>query len=191
MELETERLVLRQWQIEDVPIFAAINSDEKAMQHFPYLFTQQQSNELAARIQDEITSKGWGLWAAEIKNTGEFIGFVGLSTPEPIFTFTPCTEIGWRLHPRYWGQGYATEAGRRSLAFAFTELALAEVLAMTAVTNVRSVAVMKRLGLNDTGQNFEHPKIPIDNPVCEHCLYSITREDWDKLNPSPAGEKRV
>lgn len=180
MELETERIILRQWKITDLPIFAEINSDNVAMEHFPNLLTREQSDELASRIMQEISSIGWGLWAAELKESKEFIGFVGLSTPQSIFAFSPCVEIGWRLHPKYWGYGYATEAGKRSLKYAFENINLDEVIAMTAVANLRSVAVMKRLNLKDTGENFMHPKIPIESTVSEHYLFKITKTSWNK-----------
>lgn len=180
LELETERIILRQWKITDLPIFAEINSDNVAMEHFPNLLTREQSDELASRIMQEISSIGWGLWAAELKKSKEFIGFVGLSTPQSIFPFSPCVEIGWRLHPKYWGYGYATEAGKRSLEYAFENINLDEVIAMTAVANLRSVAVMKRLNLKDTGENFMHPKIPVESTVSEHCLFKITKNSWNK-----------
>ncbi|MEM1438256.1 MAG: GNAT family N-acetyltransferase [Pseudomonadota bacterium] len=180
MNLETERPVLRQWQQGDLSVFAEINSNELAMEHFPGLFTEQESNDLASRIIEEISSSGWGLWAAELKSARQFIGFIGLSTPRPAIPFFPCVEIGWRLHPKFWGKGYATEGAEKSLAYAFDHAELKEVFAMTAVTNSRSVAVMKRLGMKDTHQNFIHPDIPSDSPIAEHFLYRITRQEWQK-----------
>jgi len=179
MELETERILLRQWQCDDLAVFAEINSDDKAMMHFPALLTRAESDNLALRLMEEISTSGWGMWAAELKRTKEYIGFVGLSTPLTEFPFSPCVEIGWRLHPRYWGNGYATEASEKSLEFAFQNIALTEVIAMTTVSNLRSVAVMKRLGLNNTCQNFMHPKISPENPLAEHLLYRITKKEWE------------
>jgi len=182
MELETERLILRQWKSTDLDVFAEINSNPNAMEYFPYLFSREQSDDLASRLKEEISLKGWGMWAAELKDNQEFIGFVGIHTPESIFSFSPCVEIGWRLHPRYWGFGYATEAGKKSLEFAFNQIELNEVVAMTTVKNYRSVAVMKRLGLKDTHSNFMHPKLPKESAVSEHFLFKITQENWKESN---------
>jgi len=180
MELETERIILRQWKSEDLPLFAEINSDKDAMEHFPNLLTRKQSDELASGIKEEISTIGWGFWAAELKENRRYMGFVGLYTPQTIFPFSPCVEIGWRLHPEYWGYGFATEAGKKSLEYAFEVLKLNEVVAMTTVTNLRSVAVMNRLGLKDTCENFMHPGIPANNPAAKHRLFKITESCWSE-----------
>jgi RimJ/RimL family protein N-acetyltransferase len=66
-----------------------------------------------------ISNQGWGFWAVELKSTNSFIGFVGLHQAEVELLFSPCVEIGWRLSKKYWNNGYATEAGRAALKFAF------------------------------------------------------------------------
>ena len=86
---------------------------------------------MAARCQALIAENGWGFWAVRVRNSGAFIGFVGLHRPSAELPFSPCVEIGWRLHRSYWGRGYATEAARRVLDYAFRDLALDEVVAFT------------------------------------------------------------
>ena len=177
-ELETDRLKLRQWRPSDYPTFAAMSADLRVMEYFPNLPTLDESYALASKIEELITEKGWGLWALEIKDSQKFAGFVGLHEPIMTLPFSPCVEVGWRLGYEFWGQGYATEAAKAALKFAFEVLELTEVVSFTATQNLRSQAVMKRLKMQNTCENFAHPKIPIDHPLREHVLYRITRPSF-------------
>ena len=76
---------------------------------------------------------------------------------------------------------YPTEAARAVLDFAFTELALEDVVSFTAVINQRSQLVMQRLGMTDTQDNFSHPMLDANHPLAEHVLYKITRQEWQAL----------
>lgn len=123
-----------------------------------------------------ISNQGWGFWAVELKSTNSFIGFVGLHQADVELPFSPCVEIGWRLSKKYWNNGYATEAGRAALKFAFEILKLNQVVSFTSLKNKRSQAVMQRLNMINTNQNFEHPKLPIGHQLREHVLYKITKD---------------
>lgn len=182
MELETDRIILRQWQEQDLPLFAALNADPEVMEFFPKQLNRQESEELARRCQSQIDEKGWSFWAAELKETQEFIGFLGLHNPKASLPISPCIEIGWRLAKQYWGYGYATEAAQRALKFAFETLNETEVTSYTAASNIRSRAVMERLGFSNTEQNFMHPDIPLDHPLCGHVVYKISQCDWRNSN---------
>ncbi len=105
------------------------------------------------------------------------MGFVGLHEPAYELPITPCVEIGWRLAKEYWGKGYATEAGKASLEIAFKILNLQEVYSFASVSNRQSWAVMERLKMKNTNKNFEHPIIPQNNPLREHVLYKITKQN--------------
>ena len=170
-ELNTDRLGLRQWRKSDYIPFVRLNADPLVMEYFPSTLSTEESNRLADRIKEGISERGWGLWAAELKSTNEFIGFVGLNVPAADLPFSPCVEIGWRLDRKFWGMGYATEVATAVMRFGFEELELEEIVAFTAVNNYRSRAVMRRLGMRDTGENFFHPAVARDHPVCEHVLY--------------------
>jgi RimJ/RimL family protein N-acetyltransferase len=176
-EFETDRLKLRQWRSEDYPLFAAMNADPIVMEYFPALLTTEESNDVAKRMETLIAEKGWGFWVLEVQD--HFAGFVGLNEPGYPLPFSPCVEVGWRLAQAFWGYGYATEAANVSLKFAFETLQLTEVVSFTAVSNVRSQAVMQRLNMQNAGENFEHPKVPIGHPLREHVLYRISQSDWD------------
>lgn len=181
VELETDRIKLRQWTRQDLPAFAELNADPAVMKYFPSVLTEELSNSLAEKCQSLIAERGWGFWAAELKSSGEFMGFIGLHTPKASLPFAPCVEVGWRLARRYWGCGYASEAARRALSFAFETLDLPEVVAFTAVRNARSRAVMERIGMVNALQNFDHPDVPISSSLCTHVLYKLRRDAW-RLN---------
>ena len=183
--IETERLYLRQWQASDFATFADMNADPEVMQYFPKLLTPKVSDIIANKCQQLIADNGWGLWAVSLKgdeeNSGGFIGFVGLNDTHADMSFAPAVEIAWRLHSDYWGQGYATEAARASLNFAFTELGLDEVVSFTAVINKRSQLIMQRIGMTDTQDNFYHPALKSTHPLAEHVLYKISRQQWENI----------
>ncbi|MFW1734115.1 GNAT family N-acetyltransferase [Acinetobacter sp. ULE_I001] len=172
VQLETPRLILRQWQVRDFDVFADLNADPDVMRYFPAALSKNESDLLAGRFQDTITEYGWGFWAVELKENQQFIGFVGLANQAEKFTFSPCVEIGWRLAQQYWHQGYATEAAQQCLKFAFEKLALEQVVSFTTVLNQASEKVMQRLGM-DYVENFMHPVLDKNHALAEHVLYRI------------------
>ena len=177
IEFETERLLLRQWTPADREPFAALNADARVMEFFPAPLTRAESDAIADRCESLIQKRGWGFWAAELKASREFSGFVGLHTPAAELPFSPCVEIGWRLSFPYRGQGWASEAARGALRVGFTSLGLQEIVSFTAVQNVRSRAVMERLDMCESG-TFEHPQVPEGHPLRLHCLYRLPRAHY-------------
>lgn len=177
-ELRSERLRLRQWCAADREPFAAMNADPEVMRYFPSLLSREDSDAVADRCQALISLRGWGFWALETVADARFIGFVGLHEPDAALPFTPCVEIGWRLAPAYWGQGYATEAARVALAYGFNELALDEIVSFTTLTNTRSRSVMERLGMACDQETFDHPAVPSESGLRTHCLYRLSRAQW-------------
>ncbi|WP_237386204.1 GNAT family N-acetyltransferase [Xenorhabdus sp. Sc-CR9] len=178
VELETERLFLRAWKEEDREPFFRLNSNPEVMEFFPDTLTKEQSNVFVDNIIRKFeTQDGWGLWAIELKQGGEFIGFVGLNIPNIEFPFSPFVEIGWRLDKPFWGKGYACEAARRILDFAFTETELEEIVAFTTVSNYRSEIIMKKLGMVRDEKTFMHPGLAEGHPLREHVLYRLRRSE--------------
>jgi RimJ/RimL family protein N-acetyltransferase len=173
--IETPRLLLRPWRDTDLAPFAALNADPEVMRHFPALLSRDESDALAARIRASFEAQGWGLWAVEEKGGAPFIGFVGLNRPTFDAPFMPAVEIGWRLARAAWGAGYASEAARAALRFGFEQLALDAIVSFTAPVNTRSRAVMERLGMVNTGQDFDHPRVPEGSPLRRHVLYRLAR----------------
>lgn len=178
IELQTDRLLMRQWHKEDWLEFSKLNADPVVMEYYPCILNNEESNAMTKKITSLLSQRGWGFWAVELVSDKSFIGFVGLHEPTYQLPVTPCVEIGWRLAAKYWGQGYATEAANASLKLAFEKLALPEVYSFTSVANGKSRAVMERLKMVNTRNNFEHPILPENHPLREHVLYKITREQW-------------
>jgi RimJ/RimL family protein N-acetyltransferase len=144
------------------------------MEHFPDRLTRKQSDDLIEAIEAGFESNGFGLWALELRATGEFVGFAGLARPAFDAHFTPAVEIGWRLDRSAWGKGYATEAAQAALAFGFEEAGLVEIVSFTTVANVRSRAVMERIGMtHDPADDFDHPGIPVGHSQSRHVLYRV------------------
>jgi RimJ/RimL family protein N-acetyltransferase len=135
-QLRTARLLLRRWRESDHEPFAALNADPKVMEYLPDRLTRAESNHLIARIEARFAACGYGLWALEVRATGEFVGFTGLAVPSFDARFTPAVEVGWRLARSTWGKGYATEAGLASIAFWFRDAGLDEIVSFTSAANV-------------------------------------------------------
>jgi RimJ/RimL family protein N-acetyltransferase len=174
--IETPRLILRRWRDADREPFARMNADPRVMEFFPNPLTAPECNAAIDRLEAHIDRHGFGLLAAELRSTGDFLGFIGLAHPDFQAHFTPCIEIGWRLAAEHWGQGLATEGAQALLHHAFTTLALPEVVSFTVPANLRSRRVMEKLGLtHNPAEDFDHPKIPIGHPLRRHVLYRIQR----------------
>ena len=151
------------------------------MAYFPKRLERAESDAMAARIAAFIAANGFGFWAAERKEDGALLGFVGLNAPSWEAPFTPCIEIGWRLAHAHWGHGYATEAARAALAFGFDRLGLDEIVAFTLPANHRSRAVMARLGMrHDPDGDFDHPLVPEGHALRRHVLYRLPRAEWER-----------
>ncbi|MEM8950210.1 MAG: GNAT family N-acetyltransferase, partial [Pseudomonadota bacterium] len=145
--LQTERLTLRNWHLDDLDHLASMNVDDKVMRFFPDRPDRDQSAQMLARVMGNIQRHGFGFWVLERLEDNAFVGFAGLLHPAFHTHFTPCVEVGWRLKRSIWGQGYATEAGRASLDFAFERLGVDQVVSMAVVDNLPSRRVMERLGM--------------------------------------------
>jgi RimJ/RimL family protein N-acetyltransferase len=180
-ELTTPRLLLRRWREADHEPFAALNADPHVMKYFPVPLTRAESDRLIARIEAGFDQRGYGLWALQLRATGEFLGFTGLDIPSFQAHFTPAVEVGWRLARSAWGRGYATEAGRASLAFGFEEAGLGEIVSFTSAVNVRSQAVMERIGMrHDPADDFDHPELGEGDELRRHVLYRTSDDGWTR-----------
>ncbi len=160
---------LRRIAPEDLVPFAAMNTDPRVMEFFPGTWSFEESRAVFAAIESGFSERGFGVYALE--SEGEFSGIVGLSVPSFKAHFTPAVEILWRLIPRFWGRGLATEAALAILNMAFQTLKLSEVVAFTAIQNQRSIRVMERTGMKrDAVPYFYHPDVS-DPRLQQHVLY--------------------
>jgi RimJ/RimL family protein N-acetyltransferase len=177
--LETERLVVRNWQERDRDLFYEINSDETVMQFFPFRRDRADADAFFDRLRKLIAETGFGFYALELKATGETIGFCGLAQTDldPHIALNT-VEIGWRLAQRYWGKGYVTEAATALLHHGFETLRLDEIVSFAVHDNIRSTSVMRRIGMHRAG-GFDHPRVPESQPRLKpHALYLITASEW-------------
>ncbi|MFZ4515298.1 MAG: GNAT family N-acetyltransferase [Acidimicrobiia bacterium] len=177
--LITSRLVLRRWRLEDREPFAAMNADPRVMEFMPETLSREKSDALAARVDQMFDVRGYGLWAVELRSTSEFIGWTGLSQPTWNAHFTPAVEVGWRIAAAHWNQGYATEAARVALSDGFARVGLDGVVSFTTYANHRSRRVMEKLGMrHEPREDFAHPALPVDHPLCPHVLYRLRASEF-------------
>jgi ribosomal-protein-alanine N-acetyltransferase len=181
--IRTDRLLLRPWRPADRQPFARLNADPEVMEFFVSPLTREQSDAFVDRIEAGFAEHGFGVWAVEEVATGGFIGFTGLLHQTFEASFTPAFEIGYRLARHAWGHGYATEAAREAVRFGFEQAGLPEIVSMTAVGNVRSRAVMHKLGMTyDPADDFDHPRVPDGHPLKRHVLYRLTAQRWHSMH---------
>ena len=157
-----------------------MNADPVVMEYFPALLDRAASDAGIDAWMAQFDARGWSNWAVETKDGGSFIGFVGLSVPRRTLPFSPCVEVGWRLAREHWGRGYATEAASEALRTGFEVVGLDEIVSFTALLNLRSRAVMERIGLRDARADFDHPGVPDGHRLRPHCLYRLGRADWSQ-----------
>ncbi|MFF5175753.1 GNAT family N-acetyltransferase [Micromonospora sp. NPDC000089] len=171
-ELRTDRLTLRDWRESDLPAWAAMNADPAVREFLGPVLTYQQSAASMLSFQDDLDRKGYGFWAVELRDTGAFIGFTGLDDVDEEVPVTG-VEVGWRLARAAWGHGYATEAARAALRHGFDTVGLPEIVAITTATNLRSQAVMRRLGMTtDPADDFDELDAPV-GPLRRQVVYRL------------------
>jgi RimJ/RimL family protein N-acetyltransferase len=171
--IETPRLILRDWQETDNAPYIALNNDTAVMEFFPSMKTAEETIEQVERLKAHIAAYGYGFFAVERKDNQQFIGFTGIAHPGFEAEFTPCVEIGWRLSRENWGLGFATEAAIACLEFGFNDFGFKEIYSFTAVHNIRSEQVMKKIGMVQDGY-FDHPVIEDGHFLKKHVLYKLT-----------------
>ena len=164
--LETDRLILRTWNDDDLQPMLTINQDPKVMEYFPGLQDLQMTKNFIDKVNTHFEKHGYSLYATVRKDTDEFICFIGL-------------QIGWRLSSNHWGKGFATEGAKAVLDYAFRELKMPEIVSFTAAGNAKSIKVMQKIGLqHNESDDFDHPKLDDTSPLKRHVLYRLNRNDY-------------
>lgn len=173
--IRTSRLRLRTWREADKTPFAALNADPEVTAYLSAVRGRSESDAFVERIMAAHARDGYGLWAVEVAAESEFVGFVGFLHVDPSLPCAPAVEIGWRLARRAWGHGYATEAARACLDAGFDRIGLDAVVSLTTPDNLRSQAVMRRLGMTrDPGEDFDHPRARGGRAV----VFRLSAADW-------------
>lgn len=171
-EIRTSRLLLRQWQDSDLGQLIKMNADPKVMEFIGPPLNMDQSKAMMERARVSWKEHGYGRFAVEVLDSGSTIGFVGLAQTRIDAHFSPAVEIGWRLSPEFWGQGYATEGALAVKEFAFEDLGLSEIVSFTSAQNLRSRRVMQKIGLSrDPFDDFKHPNTSLDASLRDNVLY--------------------
>jgi len=176
MPIETDRLILRGWQQDDILPLLAICQDPEVMRFLGPLQTQHEIEEAIARQEAQRVRLGHCFWALWHKDDHELIGFCGLSLGPRDTPIEGVIEIGWRLRSDRWGKGYAREAAAASLRWGFANLDTDTIWSITVSANTRSWGLMERLGMSRHPElDFDHPDIPKDSSLRRHITYSIKR----------------
>ena len=173
----SQRLGFRNWTEADLRPMSRINVDEQVMQYFPAVQTPEQTHAFIHRMQAQFARIGCCYFAVDLLATGQFIGFIGLGEQTWLPDLGPFIDIGWRLAPDAWGQGYATEGAVRCIEYAFRTLGLPEIYAICPAVNKPSEHVMIKAGMSFV-RFFDHPVL-MDNDRLRKCvLYSIVNDLW-------------
>lgn len=178
--LETSRLILREFVPHDADALARVICDHETMRFYPTPFERSDADEWIARNRRRYAENGYGLWAMELKATGEMIGDCGLTVQE--VDGEGLLEIGYHVRRDLWRQGLATEAARACRDYAFTPLEASFVISLIRPENVASCRVAER-----NGMTIWKPTVRAN---LQHYVYRITRAEWQRLD-SPAKETRV
>ena len=168
----TPRLILRTFREDDLPVYAALNAHPEVVRWLGgEPLTREHSDAIAEWAQELYAEERIGLLAVERQSDGAFLGMCGLHHQA---SFPDDVEIAWRLAYEHWGKGYATEAATGWLDLAFGPLGLDRVISITDPPNVRSLAVMRRLGMA-----FDHEaQVEDEGVLFDAVVYAITASEW-------------
>lgn len=165
-----------------------MNADPIVMRHFERRLDPAASDAWVAQLEERFDRQGFGLWALERLVEGDFIGFTGLNPLRPGTPGGVGMEVGWRLAQPAWGHGYASEAARVALRIGLVEVGLPKIWSITAVSNVASQAVMRRIGMLEHSR-FEHPGVEVGHPVRPQVAYRIDGADGERLSSDGLGDE--
>ena len=172
--IETARLLLRPWRDVDREPMHRMGRDPKVMEFLGPLQSRAQSDMFIDRMIALQEQNGHCFWALERQQDSALLGLCGLKHGPPDTPIANCVEIGWRLRSDAWGAGYAREAAEASIAWGWANLACDAIHAITTVANVRSRALMERLGMKRRpDMDFDHPAVPADSPLRPHVTYVL------------------
>jgi RimJ/RimL family protein N-acetyltransferase len=173
--IETGRLLLRSWREGDGAEFARVTNTPEVMGHLGGVEDRVQLAGTARRLNSIEREHGFTFWAMERKEDGALLGFCGVK-PANVVPLLGELEIGWRLRHDAWGQGYAREAAEASLAWAWTNLEVPRIVAITVPANSRSWGLMERLGMERRpDMDFDHPHFPPGHSLRGHITYVAER----------------
>lgn len=166
--LITERLVLRPMREDDVPALMAVLSDPVQMAHYPAPFDRAGVERWVQRTHERYARDGFALWTVELKS-GEVIGDCGPTMQT--LGGAPVVEIGWHIVPAHQRRGYATEAARACLAWAFQHTEADRVVSFMTATNLASRRVAEKIHARFLGPIEDRAGLP-------HVAFETTRAEF-------------
>jgi RimJ/RimL family protein N-acetyltransferase len=183
--IETQRLILRSWREADRAVYAAMMADPDVADWLGGVLTREAADAQFDRCVAHLLVNGFGFLAIERKSDSAFLGAAGLARVKdernPLFG---AVEIGWRLTRDAWGEGYASEAAQALLAWGFNRHGLESIIAFTTDSNLRSQAVMTRIGMRRREDlDFKHPGLALDHPLRPHVVFEV-RPDAAAVPPA-------
>jgi RimJ/RimL family protein N-acetyltransferase len=174
---ETERLILRTWDLADRAEYARHLNTPAVTRHLGGVQSEEDLAAAFERLDRCQRESGHSFWVVERKSDGALLGFCGLKVAD-----VPGTpphgeiEIGWRLREDAWGQGYAKEAAEAALEWAWANLGAERVVAFTIPSNQQSRRLMERLGMIwRPDLDFAHPAFATGHPLRQHVTYVAER----------------
>ena len=170
--IETERLLLRNYTLEDLDALYEIMSDAETMQHYPAPFDENKTRNWIAWNLDNYEKYGFGLWAVVLKETKEFIGDCGITMQNIDGEMLP--EIGYHIHKKYRRNGFAKEAARAVRDWVFRNTPYDTVYSCMKYTNAASYSTAIASGMKKVK---EYP----DQKNIISYVYSITRAEWEEI----------
>ena len=146
--LETARFTLRPLGGDDVDALEALHS-EKVFWRYPHgrAMTPEGTTTFLERTVDHYDNYGFGLCAVVLRDSGTLAGWAGVAVPNYLPGLRPAVDVGWRLGERFWGQGYATEAGAAWVGYGPGELELERIVSISQPENEASHAMMMGIGV--------------------------------------------
>ena len=147
--LKTDRLLIRPWKTIDIDPYTELCSDPEVMRWIGdgSTKTKEECANAIGKFEEFWNQHDFGLFALELLENHQFIGFAGLSTPNFLPEVMPCVEIGWRLARSAWGYVFATEAAEASVRFGFKSCALNRIVGIHQEGNSASARIMQKLDM--------------------------------------------
>ncbi|CAM2753932.1 GNAT family N-acetyltransferase [Erysipelothrix tonsillarum] len=171
---ESKRLGFRDLVKDDIKDIYEMNRDPDVMKYFPAPLTEAESKEYALNAIKHRQEFDYSKYIVELKDSGEFIGIIGLVKINFGTKLLGEVEIGWRMLKKYWHNGYAVEGAEATLKYGHKTLNIPVIYSFTAAINTPSENVMKRIGMNYIGV-FDHPKVADDSKLKSHVLYKSVK----------------
>ncbi len=172
MVLETDRLILREYVMEDFDALFEIVSDQETKQHYPAPFNEEKTRNRITSNLENYEKYGFGLWAVVLKETGEFIGDCGITIQNIDGEMLP--EIGYHIHKKYWRRGFAKEAAQAVRDWVFQNTQYSIIYSYMKYTNIGSYSTAIANGMKKV-KEYPDPKNTISY------AYAITRDEWQTL----------